>query len=169
MEASSDDIRAVTIRARETWANDVDRILESGERAVSGAESAIDEMRAATRGWVPTVDETFADVRLSAGQLKLALTEIRRNPWKVLYQPTTDELEHELLYEAARTFAVAAADLKGASLSIEHVMEAFPDRVREDEETFGYMKERLLDALTRYDRAQQRLFDVLQLEMEVTP
>ena len=47
-----------------------------------------------------------------------AMIEIRRSPWKVLYRPTEKELENELLYEATRSFAVAAADMKAASVSV---------------------------------------------------
>ena len=82
----------------------------------------------------------------------------------MLYRPTTDELEHELLYEAARSFAIAAADLKGASQSIERIFEAYPERVAEDEETLRYLREQLADRVDRYDEAQSRLFDVLNIE-----
>ena len=49
--------------------------------------------------------------RQATAQLKLT-TEVRRNPWKLLYTPTSEVLEHENLYESARSYVMATSELE---------------------------------------------------------
>ena len=71
------------------------------------------------------------------------------------------ELEHELLYEATRSFAVAAEDLKAASASVRRVLDNHGELVAEDAELFDRVKRGLLDSLDKYEKAQSNLFDIL--------
>ena len=104
--------------------------------------------------------------RWRSTQLKLALIEIRRSPWKLLYRPTSEELSHELLYEATRSFAVAAGDLKAASESVKRVMENHSDLIvnPDNKAAFERLTKHLIDSMERYEKAQQEMLDVLVTE-----
>ena len=144
-----------------------DKAVAVLERADAGLEEATALMRRLEtdyEGWSTDVGEALADASLASQQLKLAMIEVRRSPWKVLYRPTQDELEHELLYEATRSFAVAAADMKAASASVSRILEQFGDRLGDDPALRERVTRSLLDPLERYEKAQQQLFDVLVME-----
>ena len=81
-----------------------------------------------------------------------------------MYGPGPEELQHELLYEAARSFAVAAADLKAAARSTKVVLDRHGDVVAQDEQLADRLKKNLLDPLKNYERAQKRLYEVLLVE-----
>ena len=116
--------------------------------------------------WSVDISESLGNASLASQQLKLAMIEIRRSPWKILYKPTDNELEHELLYEATRSFAVAAADMKAASISVNRILERHGDEVAQDRELYERITRALLDPLERYEKAQQLLFDVLVMETD---
>jgi hypothetical protein len=66
-----------------------------------------------------------------------------------------------LLCEAARSFAVAAADLKAASTAMQRVMDNHGERLSSDDALMQRVTQNLVEPLDRYELAQQRLLDVL--------
>lgn len=106
----------------------------------------------------PNIRRILANFRLAADQAKLAMIEIRRNPWRVLYSPSKKELEAELFYDAARTYAEAVSDLRSASEALEILTaSAGPDAVAVNRESLAHIAERINDAFKRYETAEQEL------------
>ncbi len=70
----------------------------------------------------PELGRIIANARLASDQMKLTMTEVRRNPWRLLYQPTRREIEEELTYDSARTYAEAVGQLRAASDSLQAVL-----------------------------------------------
>ena len=162
VEATSQDMQAIMTRFRTESMARIDRMLDSGGRAMARAEGILGDLSVALDYWVPQFDETFADIRLSAQQIKLTATELRRGPWKLLYRPSNDELEHELLYDSVRSFAFAAADMKASATAVERVLDKHAANLGDsDAELFGMMAGNLLDSMKKYEIAQQKLLDVL--------
>jgi hypothetical protein len=87
--------------------------------------------------------------------------EIRRSPWKILYQPNSDQVAHENLYEAARSFVLAAGDLRAAGESLRLVVERDPGRYETDAKFRESVQLMVTDALAKYEQAQQQLNSVL--------
>jgi ABC-type transporter Mla subunit MlaD len=104
----------------------------------------------------PNLQRILANLRLAADQIKLTGVEVRRNPWRLLYQPRTKELESELFYDSARTYAEAVSDLRAASEALQAVS---ADGRTPDGETVQHILERLREAFGRYRQAEQRLLD----------
>ena len=104
----------------------------------------------------------LASGRLAAQQIKLAMIEVRRSPWKLLYKPEKAELEHELLYEAARTFAMAVSDLRATSQTAERLLSN--PRIETDPELQRRITQFLGTRIENYENAQQQLLDVLLSE-----
>ena len=136
-------------------------LLRRGQEGVDEAIAVIERVGVEAEGYTADVDEILGNANLASQQLKLALIEIRRSPWKVLYRPSDREVEHELLYEAARSFALAAADLKASSTSVQRVLDRYGGQLGDDDETLRRMRDGLVDSLDHYEKAQSRLFDVL--------
>jgi ABC-type transporter Mla subunit MlaD len=108
----------------------------------------------------PNLRRIFANFRLAADQFRLTSVEVRRNPWRLLYQPGTRELEAELFYDAARTYAQAVSDLREASESLEAIARADAiGRVAPTVHmnTVDDVQARLQDAFRRYEQAERDL------------
>jgi ABC-type transporter Mla subunit MlaD len=161
VEATTEDTRAVAARLRAETVDKVHALLDSGRDALDRGISVIETMRDDYTGWAVQLAETLGNASLASQQLKLTMIEVRRNPWKLLYRPSTDEIEHELLYDATRSFAIAAADLKAASNTVRGILDAHPAAVAADEDLYRRLRQTLLDPLDKYERAQARLLDVL--------
>lgn len=165
VEVTSEDMRAVMSRFRTESMDRLNRMLESGERAMTRTESILVDLGMAVDGWVPQFNDALADIRLTAQQIKLTAIELRRGPWKLLYRPSDNELEHELLYDSVRGFAFAAADMKATAASVERVLEMHgADLPKGDAEVLEQLTANLLESMKNYNTAQQKLLDTLESE-----
>ncbi|UCD75779.1 MAG: hypothetical protein JSV91_02455 [Phycisphaerales bacterium] len=160
-QASSENLRTASDRVNAEILEKVDALLDTGREGLESTTAVIQTLQQDYEEWAVDIGDTLANLNLAGQQLKLTSVELRRSPWKLMYRPQPDELEHELLYEAARSFAVAAADLKAASASAQRILDKHGDRLAEDREAFQRLQGNLLDSLNRYEQAQQELFDVL--------
>jgi ABC-type transporter Mla subunit MlaD len=161
MRGFSEDAKAISARVEGETIDKVDRLLTRGQEGIDAFASVMEDVQIELDAELPNVRETLANARLASQQLKLTMIEVRRSPWKVLYRPSPSELEHELLYEAARSFAVAASDLKASSDAMNRVLARHGDQLLEDRESFEQLKDNLLESFRKYDMAQQALFGVL--------
>jgi hypothetical protein len=115
----------------------------------------------------PQLRTTLTNVRLVSEQAKLFLQEFRAQPWRLLSQPSRAELEREPLYNAARQYATAVADLRAASESLESIVTASGTGAglgagsAVDAATIEGMRSQVRDAFGRYQQAEQELLDLL--------
>lgn len=137
------------------------KFLDTGQQGLDQAVAVLEDMRIDYGSWATNLGEVLANANLASQQLKLTTIETRRSPWKLLYRPSPDELQHELLYEAARSFAVAAADLKAASQSVQRILDQHADKIAGDEDAYRRLERNLVDSLAKYEKAQQQLLDVI--------
>lgn len=86
--------------------------LESLERTAESARGLLSQE-------TPNVRRILANLRLMADQLKLTALEVRSQPWRLLVQPTTKELREQVVYDAARSYASAASDVRAAAEALE--------------------------------------------------
>jgi ABC-type transporter Mla subunit MlaD len=162
------EIRDIVRENRQSVNNFVAELERAGVRVnetLTSVQQGADEFAHAGRGFnimlqeqLPNIRRILANFRLASDQIKLTGIEVRRNPWRLLYQPTTRELESEVFFDAARTYAEAVSDLRAASESIESVAAAGqvvpPDEAQR-------LHERLRAAFEVYNRAEQTLLDQL--------
>jgi ABC-type transporter Mla subunit MlaD len=162
LESTSGKMDSVMTTVRDETVDKVHKLLDTGQSGLDSAVAVLESLNNDYQVWATEIAETLAGARLTAQQLKLASIEVRRSPWKLLYRPKRTELEHELLYEAARAFALAGSDLKASSASAERIIDRHGEELEPD--TVRQINDFLSDSLNRYDRAQQRLVDVLVKE-----
>ncbi len=158
---SSENIREATQHFNEETQAKIDELLERGKTAMDSAVAVLKNVDERFDEWIPDISDTLANARLASQQLKLTGIEVRRSPWKLFHEPSVNELEHELLYGAARSFALAASDLKAASESVSRVLEFHSDQIAADPQTARRLNTFLLDSLSTYEKAQQDLIDIL--------
>jgi ABC-type transporter Mla subunit MlaD len=109
----------------------------------------------------PTVRRLLANFRLASDQIKLAAVEIRAKPWLLLYSPKTKELESEVMYQAARSYAEAVSDLRAASEALEAASASTGSPLAMDRESIQGMQSRIKEAFAAYQKAEQGLLDLL--------
>lgn len=97
----------------------VQALLEDGRKGLREFSEAGQRVNSLVAEASPEVRLIAANARLSSDQLKLLMTEVRRNPWRLLYTPGKKEVEQELLFDASRNYASAVSDLRGVSASLE--------------------------------------------------
>ena len=156
-----ENFQEITRRLRVETVDKVNSVLDTGQKGLDRAVSILEKVDREFDGWAPEIRETLAGLRQTSQQLKLASVEVRRSPWKLLYRPDESELEHELLYEAARSFAMAVSDLRAAADSTERLVNNHGEQIAADPELRKRVNDFLAGSLERYQGAQQKLIDVL--------
>lgn len=140
-------------------------LLEKGKSTLDDAKVFVGNAAELLAEQRPTIRKTFANVRLAADQLRDTLIEVRRSPWRLIYRPDTRELNFELLYDAARSYAGAVSDLRAASESLESLVASGasdPQMLRQ-----GSVDDLLADvqrAMDSYKQAENRFMEHLLAE-----
>lgn len=111
IESAAGRIDQQTIEQVETLLADASEALRSVDSAVRTAGDSLTQE-------LPGIRKTLANLRLASDQAKLTMVEVRNSPWRLLYQPGRKELEQELEFGAARSYASAVSDLREASDSL---------------------------------------------------
>lgn len=96
-------------------------MLDAGSATLADARDAVNRVDGLVQEQTPNIRKGLANARLATDQLRMALSEVRRSPWRLLYRPDMREVEFEILYDAARTYAAATSDLRDAAESLEVV------------------------------------------------
>jgi ABC-type transporter Mla subunit MlaD len=100
----------------------MDRAVAEAEDFFTKAQRSvvrIDEFLATD---LPGVRKSLANMRLASDQIKLLAQDVRAQPWRVLYEPTTKELESQVFYDATRAYAIAVSDLRAAGEALNAAM-----------------------------------------------
>lgn len=161
VQLASVDVRNVARTFDQETIVKINTILESSQAIVDDAADVVLTFSTDYDGWATHVGETLANLSLSSQQVKLAAMDIKSNVWKLMYRPTTDELQNELLHEAARSFAMAAADLKASVTMVDRVMTNHGERLSGDDGAFTRLQQGLTNSLENYEKAQKQLYEVL--------
>lgn len=134
--------------------------LREGERAMQNVAIAVDDVRALVSEQVPTLRRTMANLRLMSDQLKLTSVEVRSQPWRLLIQPTTKEFESQVLYDATRSYAAAASDVRAAAEVMQQLART-EQPVAADDEALAAAAQRLRESLATFADAERALLGEL--------
>ena len=157
LEAASSSAREAVDRFNKQTLALAEDLLIQGRSAAEEARATIARVDREVAERAPEIRRAIANARLASDQLRLTAGEVRRTPWRLLYRPSERELEFELLYDSARTYASAVSDLRAASESLEELREtgaADPDRA-------ARLATHIEGAFQRYEAAERRFLDLL--------
>lgn len=135
--------------------------LEEGRTALTGAGEAIENVRVLLAEETPNIRRTTANFRLASDQLTAMMNEVRRSPWRLLYRPDKREMEFELLYDSARTYAGAVSDLRATTETIEALSAAPADKA-----ALNTMLEELQASFERYKSAEAEFLRQISIRAE---
>ena len=156
--AMTEDGRAVMSEFRTKTMGQIDEILQSGLSGVKTLDDSLTSVNNELILRMPDVSMMLANLRQATAQLKLTTLEVRRNPWKLLYTPTSEVLEHENLYESARSYVMATSELESAAQAFKSVFELSPKTLEDRPELRDEVINYVLESLKRFKTAQERLF-----------
>lgn len=150
------DLREVIeqVRAMTTQLNQ--QALPALEAALDDARAAAAEARLAMVSQRPVIERTLANLQLASGQLKLAMIEVRRSPWRLLYRPDKAEIADDNLYDAARSFAMGASALDATAASLRAMVE---DPALDDAQTLKAMLDYLQAVFDKFREVETRFMD----------
>ena len=103
------------------------------------------------------MDEMIDNMTQVSVNLKSVSKEVRRNPWRLLYEPTDRELHSQNIYDAARAFANGASELDQAITKLKAL-----DPKTADPELVNKIREHLNATFTRFSRAEEKLWKEMQ-------
>ncbi|MBT4767013.1 MAG: MCE family protein [Phycisphaerae bacterium] len=152
------NVREIVVGNRKQF----EAIINDVADAARDAKGVMAELQANAPLWSADIGGSLANLSLSSQQILLLMQEARNAPWRLLYQPSEQEVTNELLYEASRNFVFGAADLKSAAASMDRLVNARGDELSTDARDFKLVRENLNAAVSRYERAQTQLSKVLQ-------
>ncbi len=132
----------------------MDDTFKTSKQAAENMRDSTERFQSMVKEEVPNIQRMLANFRLASDQIKLVGIEVRRNPWRLLYSPKTKELDSELFYDAARTYAEAVGDLRAASEAL-RALSAGPNPA--SHETIDHIKARLEEAFKKYQDAEKDL------------
>ncbi|MEM8834205.1 MAG: hypothetical protein AAGD00_00160 [Planctomycetota bacterium] len=141
------------------WSDLLDEGLTRGRDAIKNAEDTVARVRATVTTETPGVRRAIASFRLTADNLRDTTSEIRRSPWRLLYRPNNRELEYELLYDSARSFAQSVSDLTAATASLQAIADT--DGAQLKPEDVAEAIETLTRSLQKHADAEQRFLEQL--------
>lgn len=124
------DAEALMSRARFETAVRFEELLDEGVLAAASYREIGDRFNVMLTREYPQVRRTLANVRETSDQAKMAVGELRTQPWRLLDAPSGAELAKEPLYAAARSYAVAVADLRAASEALENAVGSAASRAQ---------------------------------------
>jgi len=161
-----DNVEQSTERIRFETIDKANDLLADGALALGSARETIDEVGDVVAENRTTIGATMVNARQLSLHGKLFLEEIRSQPWRLLNKPSKKDLRREPMYEAARTYASAVADLRQASESLDTAVRMSGDDTgAADGDEFAAELLRLASvveqAYGRYEHAERGLLGLL--------
>jgi ABC-type transporter Mla subunit MlaD len=153
-----DNVAEVTRHVRDKTLAQIDDALDKATTSLANVRQASAELKTFIVGQRPVLERAVANAHLTTAQLKLAAIEVRRSPWRLLYKPNDKELESDNLYDAARSFAMAAGALDSAAQSLRSVGQQQP----QDRDQIAEMLDRLEALFERFERAEDGFWKALK-------
>jgi len=156
LKSASADVKEVTGTVKNKTLQQVTDALDKASQALENLKAAASSTKTLIVGQKPVLERAIANAQIVSDQLKLASIEIRRSPWRLLHAPTEEEIETDQLYDAARSFALAAGALDSATQQLKAISADQPNS-EEVEKMLAY-----LSALfSKFEKAEERFWSKL--------
>jgi ABC-type transporter Mla subunit MlaD len=129
----------------------LEKFKDTGENA-RVTSATIRELVARNSGRIESI---IVSSRASAENLRLATSEIRRSPWRLLYKPSKDEMLNQDLFNATREFAEGAAQLADVATTLQGLR----DSGTATEAEINTVLQQLEESFKQFKNVEKRLYD----------
>lgn len=162
VRAATKDFETFAARINAEYADKISSILDRGNTALERAQISLEKVDSIIDEARPSIRTSMANFRLASDQLKSTLLEVRRSPWRLLYRPDTRELEFELLYDAARSYADTVTNLRTASEALESLTNSGGLATDSDRQTVDDLVKSLETSRSKYQEAEKAFLDLIK-------
>ena len=108
-----------------------------------------------------SLESMILNLRETSEHLRAAAREIRRNPWRLLYRPTSAEFKQVAVADAARSFSDAAGRLDSAFARLEAYTRTAGANLADDDPHLKQLQEQLAAALNNLAESEKKFWDLL--------
>ena len=129
--------------------------LKDVQAAVANTKDFTGSLKGVVSGNRSKLEGMIASLKTTSDNLKNASAEIRRSPWRLLYQPKEGELENLAIYDAARQFAEGANDLNDAAGALR---DALKDNDA-DQAQLQKLMDRVDQSFNNFNQVEQKLWN----------
>lgn len=161
LKTTIDNIREATAHINSVTMLEVDGAIASGKEAIDHANTVIGRIDEGLVTRLPEVSRVLGNMRIASHYLKLAMIEIRSQPWRLLYTPTRNEVAESQLHDAVRTYAAAVSDLDATMTAIEAMHARYGDTLDPESVDLKLLLTELKERFAKYEEGEQRMFDEL--------
>lgn len=149
----------ITERVKTETMEKITKALDTANEAIANMRDTTANLKDFVVAQRPVLERTVGNARIVSDQLKLAAIEIRRSPWRLMYTPTEKELETDNLYDAARSFALAASSLNATADSLQALIDRLPEgAAAEDSDNVRRMIEQLRETFSKFADAEKKFW-----------
>jgi len=156
---TAQNVREITDEFKTDTMDQISRMLGEGETAMKHAVETIDELDQRIIPQLPEIARILGNMRIASQYLKLAMIEIRSQPWRLLYTPGTDEVRESKMHDVVRTYASAISDLDATTEALRDLYDRHGDRLDTDDPDLQLILKQLNEQFSEYEVAEDRLFD----------
>lgn len=161
VDLAIDDVAELTAWLGHEFPGRAEALLARGGSAADEFRGLAERVDAVVARNEPALDEVLTRLRQTGDGAALFVQEVRAQPWRLLQRPNTKELREQLVYDAARAYAVAAGDLREAAASVEALVAAGATGTADGAAALAAAAARLREATAQHAQAERGLLDRL--------
>ncbi|MEX2671197.1 MAG: hypothetical protein WD294_03690 [Phycisphaeraceae bacterium] len=150
----------ITDQVRDQTLTQITAMLDEAKVAVENIRVVTEDTQGFMAAQRPVLERTIANARIVSDQLKLTAVEVRRAPWRLLYEPTDEELNTDNVYDAARSFALAASTLNATADSLQAIVDR-RGTLDQDDANVQLILENLQRVFEKFDDAENKFWEAL--------
>ena len=140
--------------------DDANEILATAKKAMGSARDALGKVKEILSVNRESIDRMVRNLDEVSVNLKMASREIRRAPWKLLYQPNKDELQLQGVIDATSGFASGAERLDEATVRLKALLGSTGEQF--DAKRIESILAELETSFERFQKAENKLWEELE-------
>lgn len=155
------NVERITQRVQDELLDEALARVTEAESLLTNATQTFEILNASMTTELPQVARILSNLRLSSDNLKLATIEIRNEPWRLLYTPSTKEAQQSLLHDAVRTYASAVSDLEASIVGLRALHERYGPELSPEIPLVQEALNNFEGRLERYRKEEERWGEIL--------
>jgi ABC-type transporter Mla subunit MlaD len=107
------------------------------------------------------INRMLANFKETSDHVKNGMKYVLRHPWRLLNEPKPAEIQQQALFDAARSFAEAAARIDDASAKLRSLSDLRKEKIAGDDPELLKIQEELQKTRENYQKAESALWEKL--------
>lgn len=156
---TTENVEAITTRFRNETLDELSSLLAQGETTLGRAADIAEQLDQTLTTELPQLSRILGNMRIASDNMKLAMIEIRAEPWRVLYEPSREEVRESLTNDIVRTYANAVSDLNAAVVSLKSLQDRYGSSLAPEDEALQRVLNELEQSFETYQEREAQWFE----------